>query len=223
MYQPPSFTSLLAVLAIALAASPALAQEADRESPPAAATRPGQQGPTVEAASRDWEVRLEARGGYGGVFSLGASTGGVVAHGPGVSGAVALTWALSRNTRGGVRLGGMMGWDLTGESFYRDEAGAPSTTDAYGVQVAFQGEVRGRWLAFSFAPGLGILHLHTEEDPTLEHPKAASHDSTPPELTLSLGLALSLHRHLALTLCAEAGTLLVQTRGSVLGGVVARF
>ena len=197
----PSVTPYLAALIISLVGVPVLAQSGDRS----------------------WEVRLEAHGGYGGVTNLSASTGGVQVHGPAASGAVAVTWPLSGRVHGGVRIGCVLGLGMAGQSFYRDESGAPATSDAYGVYAAFQGVVPGRWLTFRFAPGLGVLHLSTDEEPSREYAGAASHDTTYPELILSVGLDLNLGSQVALTVSAEVGTLLVQTRGNILAGVVVRL
>lgn len=221
-----SATPILTGLLVCLAAPPALGQTGqnlDEEAPPAAAALPGQQPRLQRKASRAGEIRLEANAGYGGVTNMGASTGGVQVHGPAAGAAAVMTWPLSGQARAGIRLGCVMGWGLNGQSFRRDETGAPASTDAYAVNAAFQTEVRGRWFGFRIAPGLGVLHLRTEEGPTRDYPGSLSHDSTLPELTLSLGLDLNLHRHVALTVSAEAGTLLVQTRWSVLGGLAFRL
>ena len=220
----------LAALLISLSGGPAMAmpvQYLDREPPPAAEAPPAPPAAEVEQAgqggSATWEVRLEAHGGYGGVTNLSASTGGVQVHGAAAGGAMVVTWPLSGLVHGGVRLGGFAAWDMTGESFHRDESGAPARTNAYGFQAAFQGEVRGRRLTFRFAPGLGVLHMHTEEQPSREYARPATHDTTSPELTLTVGLDLNLHRHVALCISAEVGTLLVRTRGNLLGGIAFRF
>jgi len=218
--------SSLAALMVTLWAGPGQArhaQQSDGEAPPTSKPIAAPAARVEQGSDSSWQVRLEALGGYGGVTNLGASVGGVRVHGPVVGAAMAVTWSISDGIRGGVRLGCVMGWGLAGESFQRDESGAPARTDAYGVSAAFQGEVHGRWLTFRFAPGLGVLHMNTDEEPSREYPGAVTYDLTMPELTLSLGLELNLHRHVALTLSVEAGSLLVQTRGSAQGGVVVRF
>lgn len=226
MPRAPAMMLSVPALLISLLSGPVLAQpvqELDPEYPLSAGKSPAPLARVEQEESRTWELRVEAHGGYGGVTNLSASTGGVQVHGPAVGGALALTWPLSERLHAGVRLGCMVGWGLAGESFHRDESGAPATTDAYGVYAAFQGVIQGRWLTFRFAPGLGVLHLRTEEGSTRDYAGAVSHETTSPEMTLSVGLELNLHRRLALTVSAEAGTLLVRTRGSVLGGVVLRL
>lgn len=217
----------LAALLMVTISSPALAQPIqylDYEPAPTTSAPPAPPSANVEKeGAPSWEARLEAHAGYGGVTNLSASTGGVQVHGPAVGGAMVVTWPLSGRVYGGVRLGGIVAWGMTGESFYRDESGAPARTDAYGFHAAFQGEVRGRWLTLRFAPGLGVLHMHTEEEPSREYARPVTHDATSPELTMAVGLDLNLGSHVAITLSAEVGTMLVSTRGNMLGGIALRF